>query len=158
MLNGERQDKKALVRICDAMTRNVELTAPDASLQTAAKRMRDSGVGILPVGENDRLRGVITDRDIVVRAVASALDPQKTQVRDAMTPQVIYCFEDQPISEAAQLMERKAVRRLIVLNRRKRMVGLISLDDLAILPGEEKRVGEVLNRVAEPRPPGNRDA
>jgi CBS domain-containing protein len=155
MLKDERQDERPLVRICDAMTRNVELTTPDASLQEAARRMRDSGVGILPVGENDRLRGVITDRDIAVRAVANALDPKGAVVRDAMTPQVIYCFEDQPISEAAQLMEKKAVRRLIVLSRRKRMVGIISLDDLAKVPGEERRVGEVLDRVAEPRPPSN---
>ena len=155
MSKDERQDEKALVRICDAMTRNVELTTPDATLQEAARRMRDSGVGILPVGENDRLRGVITDRDIAVRAVANARDPKSTRVRDAMTPQVIYCFEDQPISEAAELMEKKAVHRLIVLNRRKRMVGMISLDDLARLPGEARRVGEVLERVAEPRPPVN---
>ena len=155
MLKNAQQEEKALVRICDAMTRDVELTAPDATLQEAASRMKDCGVGMLPVGENDRLVGVITDRDITVRAVARGMDPKSSRVRDAMTPQVLYCFEDQPIAEAAQMMEKKVVRRLIVLNRRTRMVGMISLDDLARLPGEARRVGEVLERVAEPRPPVN---
>jgi CBS domain-containing protein len=154
-LKNAQQEEKAFVKISEAMTHEVELTTPDATLQDAARGMRDSGVGILPVGENDRVVGVITDRDITVRAVAKGLDPKNTRVRDAMTPQVLYCFEDQPVSEAAQMMEKKAVRRLIVMSRRKRMVGLISLDDLARLPGEERRVGEVLERVSEPRPPDN---
>jgi CBS domain-containing protein len=152
MLKNAQQEEKAFVKICEGMTHEVELTTPDETLQDAARKMRDSGVGILPVGENDRLVGVITDRDIAVRAVAKGLDPKSTRVRDAMTPQVLYCFEDQPVSEAAQMMEKRAVRRLIVMSRRKRMVGLISLDDLAKLPGEERRVGEVLERVSEPRP------
>ena len=155
MLKDARREERAFVKICDAMTSSVELTTPDATLQDVASRMRDCGVGILPVGENDQLVGVITDRDLAVRAVARGLDPKNARVREAMTPQVLYCFEDQPISEAAQRMEEKAVRRLIVLNRRKRMVGMISLDDLARLPGNERRVGQVLERVAEPRPPGD---
>ncbi len=154
MLKNARQEEEALVRIGDAMTPDVELTAPDATLQEAAMRMRNAGVGILPVGENDRLVGVITDRDITVRSTARGLDPRSTRVRDAMTPQVLYCYYDQPVSEAARMMEQKAVRRLIVLDRGKRMVGIISLDDVAKLPGEERRVGEVLERVAEPRSPG----
>jgi CBS domain-containing protein len=141
------------MRICDAMTRDVEVASPETTLENVAGKMRDSGVGLIPLCENDRLVGVITDRDITVRATAKGLNPQKTRAREVMTPQVLYCFDDQSLAEAANLMEQKAVRRLIVLNRRKRMVGVISLDDLAAVPGEEKLVGEVLEQVAEPRPP-----
>ena len=136
------------MRTGDAMTREVVIAAPDETLQVAAARMLETGVGMLPVGENDRLIGVVTDRDLTVRAVAKGLDPKKAKVRDAMTPQVLYCFDDQPVSEAARMMEEKAVRRLVVLDRNKRLVGVITLDDLATLPG----VGEVLERVVEPRP------
>jgi CBS domain-containing protein len=139
-----------LIRIGDVMTGNVELTTADATLEVVAAKMRDSGIGMIPVGENDRLVGVLTDRDITVRSTAKGLDPKKTRVREVMTPQVLYCFDDQSVAEAAHRMEQKAVRRLIVLNRERRMVGIISLDDLARLPGEEKRVGEVLEHVTQP--------
>ena len=139
-----------LIQVSDLMTRSVEVTSPAATLEAVAAKIRDSGVGMIPVCENDRLVGVLTDRDVTVRSTAKGLDPKKTRVRKVMTPQVLYCFDDQLVDEAAHRMEQKAVRRLIVLNRQKRMVGIISLDDLARLPGEEKRVGEVLEHLIEP--------
>ena len=141
------------MRIGDVMTREVELVTPEASLEAVAVKMRDSGVGLIPVCENDRLVGVVTDRDITVRATAKGHAPRQARIREVMTPQVLFCFEDQSLAEAANLMEQKAVRRLIVLNRQKRLVGIISIDDLAAVPGEEALVGEVLEHVAEPRPP-----
>jgi CBS domain-containing protein len=99
------------------------------------------------------LVGVVTDRDITVRATAKGHAPRQARIREVMTPQVLFCFEDQSLAEAATVMEQKAVRRLIVLNRQKRLVGIISIDDLAAVPGEEALVGEVLEHVAEPRPP-----
>ncbi len=149
MVEEEAYDP-SLIRIGDVMTGSVEVTAADATLEAVAAKMRDSAVGMIPVCENDRLVGVLTDRDITVRSTAKGLDPKKTRVREVMTPQVLYCFDDQLVAEAGYRMEQKAVRRLIVLNRQKRMVGIISLDDLVRLPGEEKRVGEVLEHVTQP--------
>jgi CBS domain-containing protein len=135
------------MQVKDVMTPEVELAAPDDTLQEAATRMRCWNVGILPVRENDRLVGVLTDRDIVIRSVCEGRDPKQTLVREAMTPQVVYCFDDQDLAEAADLMEAKKVRRLVVLNRAKRLVGVVSVDDLAQEAAIELRVGEVLERV-----------
>src|SRR4030081_3720045 len=112
------------MKVKDLMTRSVECTRPDASLREAADKMKALDIGALPVCENDRLVGMLTDRDITVRATAEALPPGLGQVRDIMTPEVIYCFEDQGVAEAARLMEEKRVRRLLVLNRDKRLVGI----------------------------------
>ncbi|MHB8877978.1 MAG: CBS domain-containing protein [Myxococcaceae bacterium] len=136
------------MRIGQAMTRDVVTAGPDENLKAAAERMLETGVGMLPVCENERLIGVVTDRDLTVRAVAKGLDPRTATVRQTMTPQIFYCFDDETVAEAGRKMEERAVRRLVVLDREKRLVGVISLDDLATLPG----VGEVLDHVAEPRP------
>jgi CBS domain-containing protein len=113
----------------DVMTWGVECVSPDTSLQEAARKMRDLDVGPLPVCDNDRLAGVLTDRDITVRATAEGRDPRTTMVRDVMTPDPVYCFEDQEVHEAARLMEEKHIRRLLVLNRQKHLVGIMSLVD-----------------------------
>jgi CBS domain-containing protein len=135
--------------ISDLMNRNVEAIEPGATLQAAAARMRSSGIGVLPVLEGDQPVGMITDRDITVRATALGKDPKVTHVRDAMTSAVVTCREDAPIAEAERLMEEKAVRRLVVLDSWRRMVGLISLDDIATLPGESRRAGEILEHLNE---------
>ena len=106
--------------------------------------------GPLPVCDNDRLAGLITDRDIAVRAVAEGCDPRTTTVKDVMTPDVVYCFEDQDVQEAAQLMREHQVRRLVVLNRDKRLVGIVSLGDLAVETGDEKLSGRTLEHVSLP--------
>ncbi len=135
----------------DIMTSDCECTRPDASLQNAAQKMRDLDVGPLPVcGENNRLVGMITDRDIVVRALAEGMDPQSTKVRDIMTPGVVPCFEDQDVEEVARLMEEHQIRRLVVLNRNKRLVGIVSLGDLAVETKDEQLAGEALERISEP--------
>src|SRR5688572_21430488 len=123
------------------MTRSVECVSPDSTLQQAAQRMRDLDVGPLPICENDRLAGMITDRDIVLRAVAEGKDPTTTRVREAMTSDIVFCFEDQTIDEAAELMKERQIRRLVVLNQDKRLVGIVSLGDLAVDTGDEHLVG-----------------
>jgi CBS domain-containing protein len=142
------------MRIQDAMTRGVECAVPDDTIAQVAERMKELNVGSLPVcGENDKLVGMITDRDITVRATAGACDPGNTVVRDVMTPHVICCFEDQDVAEAANLMEENQVRRLVVLNRDKRLVGIVSLGDLAVKNADDQLSGEALERVSQPAAP-----
>jgi CBS domain-containing protein len=119
------------MQLKDVMTTNVTLTDPSTTLQAAANAMREGDFGLLPVGENDRLVGTITDRDITVRAVAAGKDPT-TPVREAMSEGVVYGFEDQSTEEAAQLMSQHQIRRLPVLNRDKRLVGIVALGDFAV--------------------------
>jgi CBS domain-containing protein len=130
------------------MTKGAECIGPTASLQEAAAKMKALDVGSLPVCEGDRLVGMITDRDITVRATAEALPPGLGQVRDVMTPDVVYCFEDQDVREAARLMQENQIRRLVVLNRDKRLVGIVSLGDLAVEAGDEKLAGKTLEDVS----------
>ena len=137
----------------DVMTRDVRSIHPDETLEAAAAGMALLDVGPLPVHDGKRLVGMLTDRDIVVRAVATGLDPIQARVREVMTPAVVYCFEDQDVGEAARLMEEHKVRRLVVLGRDERLVGIVSLGDLAVGTGDEHRVGEVLEVVSEPAEP-----
>jgi CBS domain-containing protein len=139
------------MQVKEIMTPGVECTHPSAKLRAAAEMMRDLDIGPLPVcGEDDRLAGIITDRDIAVRAVAEGRDPEKTLVRDVMTPKIVYCFEDQDVAEAARLMEEKQIRRLVVLNHDKRLVGILSLGDLAVDTGDEQLAGHTLEAISEP--------
>src|SRR5205085_6398609 len=110
--------------------------------------------GPLPVCEGDRLVGMITDRDIAVRAVAEGYDPWTTKVRDIMTPDLIWCFEDDDVATVSRLMEDKQVRRVLVLDRSRRLVGIVALADLAVDVGDEQIVSETLARVSEPAEPG----
>ncbi|MGH6918867.1 MAG: CBS domain-containing protein [Geminicoccaceae bacterium] len=119
------------MQLKDVMTTKVQLTDPTAKLKEAAISMRDGNFGLLPVGANDRLVGTITDRDIAVRAVAEGKDPNTTTVSDVMSKGIHYCFEDQEVEEAARLMSEAQVRRLPVLDRDKRLVGIVALADLA---------------------------
>ena len=138
------------MQVREAMTRRVECIRPDAALREAADRMKALDIGSLPVCDNDRLVGMLTDRDITVRATAEGLPPGLGQVRDVMTPEVIYCFEDEDIASAARLMKQKQVRRLLVLNRDQRLVGLLSVDDLAVRTNDEIVSGNTLEGVAWP--------
>ena len=136
----------------DVMTPGVEVIAPEATLQQAAAKMRRLNIGPLPVCDGDQLVGMLTDRDITVRAVAEGCDPTTT-VREAMTPDLAYCFEDQSVEDGVQMMERYQIRRLPILNRTQRLVGMVSLGDLAVSRGNETRVGETLKQVSEPAEP-----
>jgi CBS domain-containing protein len=109
------------MQLQDIMTSKPDCVRPDDTLQEAARKMRDLDVGPLPVcGDDDRLAGMITDRDITIRAVAKGKDPRTTTVREAMTEEIIYCFEDQDVQEAARTMQERQVRRLLVMNRDSR--------------------------------------
>jgi CBS domain-containing protein len=135
------------------MTRDVQCVSPDDSIQEAARWMRDLNIGPLPVCDHDRLAGMVTDRDIAVRAVAEGRDPKTTKVRDVMSEGLVYCFEDQNMQDAARLMQSNQVRRLLVLNHDKRLVGIVSLGDLAADAGDPQRTGEVLQDISEPAIP-----
>lgn len=137
------------MKVKEIVTPNPQCISPDSSLCDAARKMKSLDVGILPICENDRLVGTITDRDIAIRAVADGLDPKTATVRQVMSQGVVYCFEDRSIEEAAELMEQKQIRRLPVLNEQKRLVGIVSLGDLAVRTHKEKLAGEVLERVSE---------
>jgi CBS domain-containing protein len=138
----------------DVMTARVECAYPDTTLREAAQKMKKLDVGSLPVyGPDDRLAGIISDRDITIRAVAEGLDPSAAKVQDSMTPGIVYCYEDQDISDAAHMMEQNQIRRLVVLNRDKRMVGIVSLGDLAVDTGDEQMAGHTLEAISEPAVP-----
>jgi len=135
----------------DVMTTRPECVGPDDTLQRAAERMKARDIGPLPVCDNDRLTGMLTDRDIVVRCVAEGKDPRTAKVRDAMSEGVTYCFEDDDVKEAARLMREKQVRRILVLNRDKRLTGIVSLGDIAVDTGGDKQVtGKTLEAVSRP--------
>lgn len=137
------------MKLKEIMTRDVEVIHPDDSLQTAAQKMRDRDIGFLPVCDGDRLVGVVSDRDIIVRVIAEGMDPKAMIGRDLVTAPVIYCFEDQDVDEAARIMQENQIRRLVILNRDKRLVGVVSLGDLARNRPAD-RSGEVLQSVSEP--------
>ena len=118
------------MKISKVMKRDAKLTSPNDTLQHAAKLMKDCDCGVLPVAEGDRLVGMITDRDIAVRCIAEGKGPD-ARVRDAMTQEVKYCFEDEEISHVCANMSEIQVRRLPVVDRSKRLVGIVSLSDLA---------------------------
>ena len=139
--------------IYEVMTPRAECINPDASLQEAAERMRRLDVGSLPVCDKDRLVGMLTDRDIAIRSVSEGHNPRSDHVRDAMTPKVVYCFVDQDVAEAADIMKRLQVRRLPVLDRDKHLVGIVSLGDLAVESGNEQLAGETLEAISEPASP-----
>src|SRR5262245_1399727 len=141
------------MQVKDIMTRDVEVIHPDSTLEEAAQKMKALDIGPLPVCEHERLVGILTDRDITVRSVAQGEDHTMDRVRDVMTPEVIHCFEDQDVAEAARLMKRKQVRRLLVLDRDKRLVGILSLGDLAVETGDNQLSGDTLERVSEPAKP-----
>src|SRR4051812_27254945 len=113
----------------DIMTHNAEVVGPGDTLEQAARKMELLDVGPLPVCEGNRVVGMLTDRDIAVRAVAAGCDPKATLVCDVMTPEVVACYEDQDVREAADLMKARQVRRLVVLSREGDLVGILSLGD-----------------------------
>ena len=138
------------MKVHDVMTPHAECIAANEPIQAAAQKMKSFDVGALPVCENDRLIGMITDRDIVVRSVCEACDAKSTKVIDVMTPHIVHCWDDQDIEDAAALMREKKVRRLAVLDREKRLVGVVSLGDLAVETDDEHLAWETLERVCEP--------
>jgi CBS domain-containing protein len=119
------------MKVAEIMRRQVETASPDESVEHAARLMAERNIGALPVGEDDRLVGMVTDRDIAIRIVAKGLDPRAAPIRAAMTAGLGYCFEDQPVDEIVKTMRHDQVRRLPVLDRHQRLVGILSLGDIA---------------------------
>jgi len=138
------------MKLSEIMTREVEIIQPDDTLRLAAQKMRDRDIGFLPVCDGDSLMGVLSDRDITIRAFADGIDINVMLGRDLMTTPAIYCFEDQDVKDAAKLMGENQIRRLVILGREsQRVVGVISLGDLA-RKGITDISGQVLQRVSEP--------
>jgi CBS domain-containing protein len=136
------------MRVSEIMTSEVEFLSPNDSIQQAACRMRDEEIGSLPVASGDRLIGYVTDRDIVVRAVAAGIE-LGSPVREVMTERLLYCFEDEEVGAVAANMAMNQVRRLPVLTRKKRLCGIVSLGDVAI-KGEDEAAEEALTEISEP--------
>ncbi len=136
------------MQVQDAMTRDVRVADADQTIEQAARQLAGLDAGVLPVGENDRLVGMITDRDIALRAVAQGKGP-RTKVREIMTKDVRYCFDDQDIDEVSQNMADIQVRRLPVLDRNKRLVGILSLGDIAV-NGSDGAAGQALAGISRP--------
>jgi len=136
------------MQVNEAMSSDVKIASPDQSIRDAAKMMAELDAGVLPVGENDKLVGMITDRDIAIRAVAAG-KPPTTKVREVMSSEVKYCFEDDDLDDVAENMADIKVRRLPVLNREKRLVGIVSLGDIALFDGAGS-AGSALCVISEP--------
>jgi len=141
------------MRISEVMSRDVELANPQDTLKRAASMMKKLDSGVLPVGENDKLVGMLTDRDIAIRAVAEGKGPD-TKVREVMSAEVRYCFDDEDVAHVAENMAELQVRRLPVVNREKRLVGIVSLGDLA-LEGSLPKSAKALHGISQPGGPHN---
>jgi CBS domain-containing protein len=127
----------------DLMSRDVKVINPDMTIAEAAQRMRDGDFGMLPVGEDDRMIGTISDRDIAIRAIAEGKDAD-TKVRDVMSEGIAWAYEDDSVEKAALIMSERQVRRLPVVNRNKRLVGIVALGDFAVESSEIKPAAKAL--------------
>jgi CBS domain-containing protein len=138
------------MKLSHIMTGGIETIPPQATLAEAAKKMASQDIGSLPVcAERRRVVGIITDRDITVRAVARGMDPNRTRVEEVMTRDVLSCSSDADVEDACQLMEQRQVRRLLVTDGNDTPVGIVSLGDIALCL-RESQAGEVLKKVSEP--------
>jgi len=133
--------------ISEVMTREVRIASPDDTLQSAVRVMQEEDFGSLPVAENDRLVGMLTDRDITIRAVARGLAPQDSKVHEVMSTKVRYVYDDESVRDVAKVMGDLHVRRFPVLDREKRLVGIVSLGDLAL--SKPTSAGDALQSIAE---------
>lgn len=135
------------MKVSECMSTDVELCSPDDEIRSAARTLREIDAGSMPVGENDRLVGMITDRDICIRAVAEGMGPE-TKVRHVMSSSPRWCFEDEDLEDVADKMAEFKIRRLPVLSREKRLVGMISLGDVSLADGMSS--GRALHEISEP--------
>jgi len=135
------------MKVREIMTANVECIAPDTGAIDSAHKMKTLDVGFLAVCEGDRLMGTVTDRDLVIRGLAGDRDIRTCTARDVMTPDVFWCFEDDNIKDVAEKMRDKGVRRMLILNESKRLVGVVSIGDISKV--EEKESGKTLKDIAE---------
>ena len=136
-------------KLKDVMTRDVKVISPDATLKEAASFMRDEGFGMMPVGEDDRMIGVVSDRDIAMRGVAEGMG-HDARVRDVMSEGVIWAFEDDTLEEGARKMSEHQVRRLPIVDSHKRLVGIVALGDFAVDSSDIRPAAEALAGISEP--------
>lgn len=137
------------MKVQEIMTPQVEVVSPTTPIRDVARRFRDLDIGAAPVGENDRLVGMITDRDLVVRGLAAADGISDLPAGECMTPQVLYCFDDEPIESVAENMAGNQIRRLPVVNHEKRLVGIVALSDIASALDSEQ-TGRAVREIAPP--------
>jgi CBS domain-containing protein len=135
------------MQIRDVMTSKVSMVRPDTPLSEVAKRMRDEDIGAVPIADGDKLIGMVTDRDIVTRAVAENSDISRIRARDVMSPKVLYCMEDETVADVLLNMREEQIRRLPVVNQEKRLVGVVSLGDLS--QAETHRAGDALAGISK---------
>jgi CBS domain-containing protein len=136
------------MQIRDVMTSQVSMVRPDTPLSEVAKKMRDEDIGAVPVADGDKLIGMVTDRDIVTRALAETPDVSRIRARDVMSPKVLYCLEDDTVADVLLNMREEQVRRLPVVNKDKRLVGVVSLGDLS--QAETHGAGDALAGITQP--------
>ena len=136
-------------KLTDLMSRDVKVISPDMTIQEAASQMREGDFGMLPVGENDRMIGSVTDRDIAIRAVAAGKDGS-TKVREIMSEGIFWVFEDESVEAVARMMSERQVRRLPVVDRNNRLVGIVALGDFAVESSEIKPAAEALSEISKP--------
>lgn len=141
------------MQVKDIMTYNPETIDAQANLVEAASKMKKLEVGALPIRQNGKMIGLITDRDITMRAVAETKNPTSTTVKDIMTADVCSCCQDDDIHEAATIMEDNSIHRLLVLDRDNDPIGFVSLSDFAVKSHDERLTCEVLERISEPACP-----
>jgi CBS domain-containing protein len=147
----------AMTQVVDVMTRDVQTLTPDDTVMLAAQAMDELDVGAIPVCDGDRLIGMITDRDIAVRAVAQNLAGETTRLEDVMTDEPLTCYEDQSVEDVLETMREAQLRRLPVIDQHRRLVGIVSLGDLATSAGDDD-AGDTLKAVSEPNQPPAGDA
>ena len=132
----------------NVMSKNVQVISPDDTIMDAAKHMSEGNFGMMPVGENDRMIGTISDRDIAIRAVALN-KPSSTKVREVMSEGIFWAFEDDSVEDAAKLMGKHQIRRLPVVNGEKRLVGIVALGDFAVVNAEIEAAGNALSKISK---------
>ena len=146
-----------MLRIKDVMTPQAEVISPDATTEDAAALMKTLDIGVLPVCDEEGLVGVLTDRDLVVRVLAVTRDPKAMLVGEAMTPSVVYCFDDDDVEHAAAVMAGQQIRRLPVLDKNRKLVGIVSVGDIAVNTQDHQMTGKVLEDVSQPSRPRRGD-
>src|SRR5207244_973346 len=135
------------MKVREIMTTNVECIGPDTKVTDLARKMKTLDVGFLAICENDRLAGTVTDRDIVIRGIAAGRDINVSTARDVMTHEIVWCYEDDDLTDVAERMREREVRRMLILNAEKRLAGVVSLEDISKV--EEKESGKTLKGIAE---------
>jgi CBS domain-containing protein len=140
------------MKINEIMTCGVEVIQPEATVQEAAQKLKEFEIGSVPVCDGERLVGMITDRDIAIRLAAEGKDPATVAVKRIMTPDVLWCFEDQTVEEAGRMMKENHVRRLPVISHDRRLVGILTLGDMAVRTNALRAVGQTLQEISEAAP------